>query len=46
MKTVTVKRQQQGEAVIASGLSPGETVVTEGQLRLIPGVRVDIHSTL
>ncbi|MDE3137773.1 MAG: efflux RND transporter periplasmic adaptor subunit [Acidobacteriota bacterium] len=46
MKTVTVKRQQQGEAVIASGLTPGDTVVTEGQLRLIPGARVDIRSTL
>ncbi len=29
-----------GEAVIASGLGGGETVVTEGQLRLAPGVRV------
>jgi multidrug efflux system membrane fusion protein len=46
MKTVTVKRQQQGEAVIGAGLSPGETVVTEGQLRLIPGAHVDIHTTL
>ena len=26
--------------VIASGLSPGEEVVTDGQLRLIPGARV------
>jgi multidrug efflux system membrane fusion protein len=46
MKTVTVKRQQRGEAVIAGGLSPGDTVVTEGQLRLIPGAHVDIRSTL
>jgi membrane fusion protein, multidrug efflux system len=28
------------EIVISSGLRPGETVVTEGQLRLGPGVRV------
>jgi multidrug efflux system membrane fusion protein len=28
------------EIVISSGLQPGETVVTEGQLRLGPGVRV------
>jgi multidrug efflux system membrane fusion protein len=46
MKSVTVKRQQQGETVIAAGLSPGETVVTEGQLRLVPGARVEIRSSL
>jgi multidrug efflux system membrane fusion protein len=46
MKTVTVKRQQRGETVIASGLAPGETVVTEGQLRLVPGTRVEIRRTL
>lgn len=46
MKTVTVKRQQQGQAVIAAGLSPGETVVTEGQLRLVPGARVEIRTSL
>jgi multidrug efflux system membrane fusion protein len=28
------------EIVISSGLQPGETVVTEGQLRLAPGIRV------
>ena len=31
-----------GEAVIASGLTGGETVVVEGQLRLAPGVKVDV----
>ena len=31
----------EGEAVIASGLSGGETVVVEGQLRLAPGTKVD-----
>jgi len=46
MKTVTVKRQQKGETVIASGLSPGDTVVTEGQLRLVPGARVEIRTSL
>ena len=29
-----------GEAVIARGLEPGETVVTDGQLRLAPGTTV------
>lgn len=46
MKTVEVKRQAQGEAVIASGLVPGETVVTEGQLRLVPGSKVEIRSSI
>jgi membrane fusion protein, multidrug efflux system len=27
-------------AVLGSGLSPGDMIVTEGQLRLTPGVRV------
>jgi membrane fusion protein, multidrug efflux system len=31
-----------GETVIEQGVAPGETVVTDGQLRLAPGVRVDI----
>jgi len=31
------------ELVIASGLRPGETVVTEGQLRLAPGSRVQLR---
>lgn len=46
MKKVKVKRQQKGETVIASGLAPGETVVTEGQLRLVPGARVEIRRSL
>jgi membrane fusion protein, multidrug efflux system len=29
--------------VVESGLQPGETVVTEGQLRLAPGTRVAIR---
>jgi multidrug efflux system membrane fusion protein len=31
------------EIVIASGLAAGETVVTEGQLRLAPGIRVQVR---
>jgi multidrug efflux system membrane fusion protein len=31
------------DLVIAKGLSPGETVVTEGQLRIAPGVKVSIR---
>jgi multidrug efflux system membrane fusion protein len=32
------------ETVIASGLQPGQRVVTDGQLRLTPGTKVDIKS--
>jgi multidrug efflux system membrane fusion protein len=40
MRTVKVGRQQGDEVVIAEGLSAGEEVVTDGQLRLTPGARV------
>jgi len=40
MRTVKVERQQNDEAVIAEGISAGEEVVTDGQLRLTPGARV------
>ena len=33
-----------GETVIEKGVSPGETVVTDGQLQLIPGSRVEIKT--
>ncbi len=40
MRTVTVARQQGDEMVLASGITAGEEVVTDGQLRLTPGVPV------
>jgi multidrug efflux system membrane fusion protein len=40
MRPVTVERQQGDDMVIAKGLSEGEEVVTDGQLRLTPGARV------
>ena len=39
-RAVKVARTVGGDAVVASGVSPGETVVTDGQLRLVPGVKV------
>ena len=42
MRNVTIRRQQGEEMVIAQGLTPGEEVVTEGQLRLTPGSKVTI----
>jgi len=39
---VKVGRTVGMESVILSGVQPGETVVTDGQLRLIPGMRVQV----
>jgi multidrug efflux system membrane fusion protein len=39
-RTVTVGRTMDHNVVIASGISPGETVVTDGQMMLFPGARV------
>jgi multidrug efflux system membrane fusion protein len=39
-RNVVIVRQQGEQIVIAQGLTPGEQVVTEGQLRLIPGSHV------
>jgi multidrug efflux system membrane fusion protein len=41
-RSVNVARDVNGEAVIASGLSAGETVVTDGQSRLADGTPVRI----
>jgi membrane fusion protein, multidrug efflux system len=45
-RPVTVARTVGQEAVIEKGLHPGERVVTDGQLRLVPGARVEIKSGL
>ena len=39
-RTITVGQRINEEVVVSNGLAPGETVVTEGQLRLEPGARV------
>jgi multidrug efflux system membrane fusion protein len=40
MRPVTVARTEGRDSVIATGLTAGEVVVTDGHLRLTPGVRV------
>jgi multidrug efflux system membrane fusion protein len=40
VRPVQVAQRFRGEALIGAGLSPGETVVTQGQYRLTPGARV------
>ena len=42
-RTVEVDRTYGNLSVIRSGLKPGETVVTDGLLRLVPGARVEIQ---
>lgn len=44
MRPVTVAWQAGNDVVIRTGLAPGETVVTNGQLRLTPGALVTTQS--
>jgi multidrug efflux system membrane fusion protein len=43
-RPVTLGRTLDGDAIVEKGLQPGETVVTDGQLRLVPGARVQVKS--
>jgi len=42
MRPVVVSRTSASESVVASGLKPGETVVTDGHLRLVPGSHITV----
>lgn len=44
-RPVTVSRTHGALAVVANGLKAGERVVTDGQLRLAPGSKVEIKQT-
>ena len=43
LRNVVVKRTQNGESVIGKGISAGEQVVVDGQLRLVNGANVTIR---
>lgn len=43
VRPLTVAATQDASAVIQRGLSPGETVVTDGQMSLAPGMAVSVH---
>jgi multidrug efflux system membrane fusion protein len=43
-RVVKPGRRLANELVIQEGLKPGERVVTDGQLRLVPGARVEIRA--
>jgi len=42
LRPVTVARTHGDDSIIRTGVTPGETVVTDGHLRLVPGSRVSI----
>ncbi len=45
-RPIVVSRTTDGQAVVEKGLAPGERVVTDGQLRLVPGSKVEIKQAL
>jgi len=46
IRPVVIGESVDNQTVVTSGLKPGETVVTDGQLRLIPGATVTIKTGL
>ncbi len=46
IRPIVIGESIDNQTVVTSGLNPGETVVTDGQLRLIPGSTVTIKSGL
>ena len=42
MRSVVVSRTNSAETVLANGVKPGETVVTDGHLRLVPGSLISV----
>ena len=44
MRPVTIGIARDGETVVESGLKAGEMVVTDGQLRLVPGAKVNVQA--
>lgn len=44
LRDVKIARTEGDDAVVASGVAPGDTVVTAGQLRLAPGIKVKLDA--
>jgi multidrug efflux system membrane fusion protein len=42
MRTVTVNRSSGTQTVLTGGVQSGDTVVTDGHLRLVPGSRISV----
>jgi membrane fusion protein, multidrug efflux system len=45
-RPVTPGMSVRGETVVEKGLQPGETVVTDGQLQLVPGAKVKVKNSV
>jgi multidrug efflux system membrane fusion protein len=45
VRKVTVERAEGGKLIIAKGVEPGEQVITRGQLRIAPGVKVSAEKS-
>jgi multidrug efflux system membrane fusion protein len=46
MRPITVDLQVDNQAIISKGVNPGDTVVTDGQIRLTPKSKVDVKKSL
>lgn len=46
VRPVEVGRAIDGDTIVTKGLKPGDRVVTDGQLRLVPGAKIQIKSGL
>lgn len=44
LRTVTIARSDGIETVLATGVRAGDTVVTDGQLRLVPGTKISVKT--
>ena len=44
MRSIVVGRAVNGETVVDKGLRAGEIVVTDGQLRLVPGAKIEVKN--
>lgn len=44
MRPVTVAQSMGGESALSAGIAPGETVITDGQLRVVPGKKVEVKT--
>ena len=42
LRPVTIARVAGGETIIKDGVTAGDTVVTDGHLRLVPGSRISV----
>jgi len=42
LRPVTVARVSGDETVVQSGVAVGDTVVTDGHIRLVPGARISV----